>query len=143
MFLECDNIVRHGFAHNIYRCVAQLGRALRSGRRGRRFESCRIDYKKTGTEGTRFFRHIQLCFFTKLHPHIHPYRISADNPCVFHPGILCLFLLGIHFPFFEKNVKFIEGIPAVEKLGSFGSRSNHNSSRKVGKQKVLRRGCLC
>ena len=25
------------------RCVAQLGRALRSGRRGRRFESCRID----------------------------------------------------------------------------------------------------
>ena len=26
------------------RCVAQLGRALRSGRRGRRFKSCRIDY---------------------------------------------------------------------------------------------------
>ncbi len=26
-----------------YRCVAQLGRALRSGRRGRRFKSCRID----------------------------------------------------------------------------------------------------
>ena len=25
------------------RCVAQLGRALRSGRRGRRFKSCRID----------------------------------------------------------------------------------------------------
>ena len=27
-----------------YRCVAQLGRALRSGRRGRRFKSCRIDF---------------------------------------------------------------------------------------------------
>lgn len=26
------------------RCVAQLGRALRSGRRGRRFKSCRIDF---------------------------------------------------------------------------------------------------
>ncbi len=26
--------------------MAQLGRALRSGRRGRRFKSCRIDYKK-------------------------------------------------------------------------------------------------
>ena len=25
------------------RCVAQLGRALRSGRRGRKFKSCRID----------------------------------------------------------------------------------------------------
>ena len=31
------------------RCVAQLGRALRSGRRGRRFKSCRIDYKKADT----------------------------------------------------------------------------------------------
>ena len=29
------------------RCVAQLGRALRSGRRGRKFESCRIDCKST------------------------------------------------------------------------------------------------
>ena len=27
-----------------YRCVAQFGRALRSGRRGRRFKSCRIDF---------------------------------------------------------------------------------------------------
>ena len=26
------------------RCVAQFGRALRSGRRGRRFKSCRIDF---------------------------------------------------------------------------------------------------
>ena len=26
------------------RCVAQFGRALRSGRRGRRFESCRTDF---------------------------------------------------------------------------------------------------
>ena len=27
----------------LLRCVAQFGRALRSGRRGRKFESCRID----------------------------------------------------------------------------------------------------
>ena len=27
----------------VKRCVAQFGRALRSGRRGRKFESCRID----------------------------------------------------------------------------------------------------
>lgn len=29
-----------------YRGVAQFGRALRSGRRGRKFESCRLDDKK-------------------------------------------------------------------------------------------------
>ncbi len=31
------------FNVQLIRCVAQLGRALRSGRRGRRFKSCRID----------------------------------------------------------------------------------------------------
>ena len=30
-----------------WRGVAQFGRALRSGRRGRRFKSCRIDWLKT------------------------------------------------------------------------------------------------
>ena len=34
-----DNKVLHK-----YRCVAQLGRALRSGRRGRRFKSCHPDH---------------------------------------------------------------------------------------------------
>ena len=33
--------------HNEKRRVAQFGRALRSGRRGRRFKSCRFDYQKT------------------------------------------------------------------------------------------------
>ena len=37
------------------RCVAQLGRALRSGRRGRRFESCRIDTGKYRKHGTFLF----------------------------------------------------------------------------------------
>ena len=37
-----DNKVLHK-----YRCVAQLGRALRSGRRGRRFESCHLDHNRT------------------------------------------------------------------------------------------------
>ena len=31
--------------NKLKRCVAQFGRALRSGRRGRRFKSCRIDMK--------------------------------------------------------------------------------------------------
>ena len=35
--------------------MAQFGRALRSGRRGRWFESSRIDYKKAGTAGACFF----------------------------------------------------------------------------------------
>ena len=30
-------------ARKSYRGVAQFGRALRSGRRGRKFESCRLD----------------------------------------------------------------------------------------------------
>ena len=38
-----DNKVLHK-----YRCVAQLGRALRSGRRGRKFKSCRIDLMDIG-----------------------------------------------------------------------------------------------
>ena len=35
------------FIFATYRSVAQLGRALRSGRRGRRFKSCRFDSWKT------------------------------------------------------------------------------------------------
>ena len=42
------------------RNVAQFGRALRSGRRGRRFESCRLDHKrvtkKMPCEKLRFHR---------------------------------------------------------------------------------------
>ncbi len=33
------------FQRKAYRDVAQFGRALRSGRRGRRFESCHLDHK--------------------------------------------------------------------------------------------------
>ncbi len=40
----------------IKRCVAQFGRALRSGRRGRRFESCRIDWLKIGAFDKTFFQ---------------------------------------------------------------------------------------
>ena len=50
-----------------YRSVAQLGRALRSGRRGRRFESCHSDLIKQRKTGrcrgfcnTRFFRVIKM-----------------------------------------------------------------------------------
>ena len=56
----CDGVfsplgARQGFVqHNcridtknlIFRDVAQFGRALRSGRRGRKFESCHLDQKK-------------------------------------------------------------------------------------------------
>ena len=37
------------YKNKTHRCVAQLGRALRSGRRGRRFKSCRIDEKNEYT----------------------------------------------------------------------------------------------
>ena len=38
-----------------YRGVAQFGRALRSGRRGREFESRHLDHKKPIAESSRFF----------------------------------------------------------------------------------------
>ena len=40
--------------------MAQLGRALRSGRRGRRFKSCRIDEKKVPPLGGTFFSFVSL-----------------------------------------------------------------------------------
>ena len=44
-----------------YRDVAQFGRALRSGRRGRRFESCHLDQKKLLFEENKsFFSYIRL-----------------------------------------------------------------------------------
>ncbi len=44
IYFHLDNFIK--IAQNIsvvYRCVAQFGRALRSGRRGRRFKSCHTD----------------------------------------------------------------------------------------------------
>ena len=43
------------------RCVAQFGRALRSGRRGRKFKSCRIDTKKDTVRYPFFVSILQLC----------------------------------------------------------------------------------
>ena len=33
---------------SVHRAVAQAGSALRSGRRGRRFESCQLDFEDAG-----------------------------------------------------------------------------------------------
>ena len=41
--------------------MAQLGRALRSGRRGRRFESCRIDWLKMGVFEKSGFSKTPIC----------------------------------------------------------------------------------
>ena len=42
------------YKNETHRCVAQLGRALRSGRRGRRFKSCRIDSLAGAPETFKF-----------------------------------------------------------------------------------------
>ena len=44
---KCYHMIRSLLSVS-YRGVAQFGRALRSGRRGRKFESCRLDDKKCG-----------------------------------------------------------------------------------------------
>ena len=43
LFLDRRLIRLYFFRLVIHRGVAQFGRALRSGRRGRKFESCRLD----------------------------------------------------------------------------------------------------
>ncbi len=43
------------FAAKQHRCVAQFGRALRSGRRGRKFKSCRIEKRKKGCRSASLF----------------------------------------------------------------------------------------
>ena len=53
-----------------YRSVAQLGRALRSGRRGRRFESCHSDFllgyrKALRTWALRFFFYFSISTSSK------------------------------------------------------------------------------
>ena len=55
IYFHLDNFIK--IAQNIsvvYRCVAQFGRALRSGRRGRRFKSCHTDRPAAGICLRRF-----------------------------------------------------------------------------------------
>ena len=55
IYFHLDNFIK--IAQNIsvvYRCVAQFGRALRSGRRGRRFKSCHTDRRAAGICLRRF-----------------------------------------------------------------------------------------
>ena len=44
------------------RCVAQFGRALRSGRRGRKFKSCRIDFFMPCRKASIYKAFRQFCF---------------------------------------------------------------------------------
>ena len=44
------------------RGVAQFGRALRSGRRGRKFESCHLDHRKC-TQFREFFLLLRVLFY--------------------------------------------------------------------------------
>ncbi len=54
---------RFSFKYITYRGVAQFGRALRSGRRGRRFKSCRLDQnRKSVHESGRIFDFVLFIF---------------------------------------------------------------------------------
>ena len=50
-----------GILYESHRGVAQFGRALRSGRRGRKFESCHLDHRKC-TQFREAFRGCVFCF---------------------------------------------------------------------------------
>lgn len=45
LFSSFDNDILLRLLEAVFRVVAQLGRALRSGRRGRRFKSCQPDHE--------------------------------------------------------------------------------------------------
>ena len=75
---------------NIYRGVAQFGRALRSGRRGRGFESRRLDAKTLGFSGV-FFCCIWCCIIL-LHSYINSHSrliFIEQNPSIafFQPSL--------------------------------------------------------
>ena len=71
-------------AERKHRDVAQLGRALRSGRRGRRFKSCHPDHSKT-----RRSRAISLAFFVWL---VH----LLAHLLIHHWHICCRIYLNAH-----------------------------------------------
>ena len=50
LFSSFDNDILLRLLEAVFRVVAQLGRALRSGRRGRRFKSCQPDQGKSQAE---------------------------------------------------------------------------------------------
>ena len=56
------------------RCVAQFGRALRSGRRGRRFKSCRTDTKRMSSRASFF---VSVRKYLVLRPLTRPERYSG------------------------------------------------------------------
>lgn len=92
---------------DIKRCVAQLGRALRSGRRGRRFKSCRIDKKSLKTNVFKLFCYKPSIFIPSYLCFLHlRCLVAAALVCV----ILLLFLLTLIEKLLELSGQFAEFI---------------------------------
>ena len=90
---------------DIKRCVAQLGRALRSGRRGRRFKSCRIDEKSLKTNVFKLFCYKPSIFIPSYLYFLHlRCLVVAALVCV----ILLLFFLTLVEKFLELSGQFAE-----------------------------------
>ncbi len=74
--------------------MAQFGRALRSGRRGRKFESCRNDWLKALKQGegqqssNKVFADLSLRYFNRI-------NIKGREPLLV---IIKLFGMGMGFP---------------------------------------------
>ena len=72
--------------------MAQFGRALRSGRRGRRFKSCHLDQSRTSTRNSRvevfLFYGFNLAFEVV-------YKHSTKKVQVFELGLFLFILLHI------------------------------------------------
>ena len=80
---------------DIKRCVAQLGRALRSGRRGRRFKSCRINEKSLKTNVFKLFCYKPFIF-------IPSYLCFLHLRCLVAAALICVILLLFFLTLVEK-----------------------------------------
>ncbi len=83
IYFHLDNFIK--MKQNIsvaYRCVAQFGRALRSGRRGRRFKSCHTDKKRNLF---RFLFYFLIILFLQLQKFL--LRIFCNILCCLLPQL--------------------------------------------------------
>ena len=86
-----------------HRDVAQLGRALRSGRKGRRFESCHPDQTNVdrGTARIAFLGLFVLLLYNSSPP-VHRYVLPGLSACSGHDFSISIHPVRILASFFRK-----------------------------------------
>ena len=122
------------------RCVAQFGRALRSGRRGRKFKSCRIDtkngYRQVSVFSCRFYSLVPVTFSGANVP---SRRRGCGRPVdgAMRPVDACLAPTGA-----ERRPLAKRGAPTEPAGETASSNLVASTKRKCRKLKGLRHFCV-